>query len=204
MKMNRIVIALLSLSLVISSTGYARYKSIPLNRSLRKAAVISQDTINFDYKIFKAKDCKKHLNSKYIIKHGFQPIQIIITNNSNNNIAISANDFSFPLVNCQDVADSLHRNGFARGLGFGIGALGCWPLVIPALVEGFGANDFNACMDRDFENKTLEPQIIPPYTTVNGLIFVDRQDFTKDFTCTVKNESKNESIVFPSRKFSIK
>ena len=156
MKKNIIIASLLMLIVMTSSTVYARYKSDSLKKVQKRIDISTQESLSFDYKVLNSKDCKKYFNSKSIIKKGYQPIQVTFTNNSKSSIAISPESFSFRSAHAQDVANSLHRDGAARGVGFGIGSLFCTWLVIPALVQGLGANNYNDDMDIDFERKSFK------------------------------------------------
>jgi hypothetical protein len=186
MKINKIIV-LLSITLMISIPGHARYKAASINRIdtiNTQINTLKDESVSFNYKIFNANDCKKYFNSRSIINKGYQPIQIIFTNNSNNTIAISPDSFSFRCAHVQDVTNSLHRDGMARGIGFGLGALWFLPLIFPALIQGLGAAEYNEEMDIDFANKALKNQVVPPYTTVNGVIFACRNEFSKKIIYT--------------------
>ena len=205
MKMNKINVSLLCLALMMSTPGYARYKAAPLNKktsikvdALAKEAM-SVQTVSLDCKVFGLKDCKKYLNSKNIIKKGFQPIEVTFTNNSKHSIEISPEDFNFSCVNAQYVASTLHRNGAARGIGFGIGCLFWWPLLIPAIVQGCGANDYNYDMDSDYSKKEFVKQTVAPGATVSGIVFAVRKEFKRNFTFTVKNKAVKEPLVFSAK-----
>ena len=206
MKINKINASLLCLTLMMSTPGYARYKATPLNKktsvkvdALAKEAM-SVQTVSFDCKVFSAKDCKKYLNSKSIIKKGFQPIEVTFTNNSKHSIEISPEDFNFTCVNAQYVASALHRDGAARGLGLGIGGFLFMPiLIVPAIVQGCGANDYNYDMDNDFSNKEFVKQTVAPGATVSGIVFAVRREFKRDFTFTVKNKAVKEPLIFSTK-----
>lgn len=185
----------------MNSIGYARYKATSLKKiSHKKIKVVKNHKISIepilvDYKIFNKKDCKKYLNSKDILKKGYQPIQIIVTNNSKHDISISIDDFSFPCISAHEVANELHRNGATRGAGFGAGAFFCPILLIPACVQGCGANQFNNDMDRDFVKKSLKDQVVLVNKTANGIIFIEEDDFTQDFTLTVQDQVTKKSLI---------
>jgi len=201
MKTNKIVLSLLTIAILSSSTGYARYKSMPLIKDSRLGEVSTEESISFESKAFTAKDCKTFFNSKSILKKGYQPVQITVKNNSQSAISISPADLSFSCVAPQEVADTLHRSSKARGLGLGIpGLVFGWALIIPAFVQGLGAHDFNDDMDADFANKALQPQVIAPGKTVSGVVFTTRESFSPDFTLTVKNESTKEALVLSPKK----
>ncbi len=181
--------------------GYARYKSYPLQKINTINTQINSsknESISFNYKILKSNHCKKYFNTKSVLKRGYQPIQITLTNNSKHSIALSLDNFSFRCADAQDVANSLHRDGMARGIGFGVGALWFMPLVFPALIQGFGAVAYNEAMDIDFANKALKNQVIPPYTTVEGVIFVARNEFSRNFKLTVQEIHGQQSFTLYS------
>lgn len=194
MKFNKIVISLLCLSIMMHTPTNTRYKSSPLKRVHRSMNLSTQESISFDYKILSSNDCKKYFNSKNIPKQGYQPILITFANNSKHNIFISPESFSLETIDPQDVANCLHRDGIMRGIGFWIGSWFFFPLIIPALAQGFGANKYNDDMDIDFANKSLKHQIVPPYTTVNGVIFVFKDQLNKDFTLIVQDKDNNKSF----------
>ena len=174
----------------------ARYKACPIVKGNCSQKSNKQNYVAWDYKIFKPKDCKKYLNCKGLIKKGFQPIQITLTNHSKQSLVLSLDRFSFSTISAEQVALSLHRNGAARGVGFGIpGALCCWPLIIPAVVQGCGANDYNDAMDNDFIYKALVDQIVPPFETVCGIIFIPKEEFVKKhFSLTLELEDVKKSV----------
>jgi len=198
MKINTIL--LLGCVLLIGSTCYARYKSTPLKSIYQDIDISIQESISLKYQILNAGDCKKYFNASNLITKGYQPIQIAFTNNSKFSIAISPASFSFRCAHAQDVAMNLHRNAIARGVGFGFGALIFTPLIIPALTQSLGAAQYNEDMDIDFEKKSFKNQVVPPYTTVEGVLFTDWGQFSRDFTLTVKDIYKKDAFVLSSKK----
>lgn len=203
MKMNKFICIFMSSMILLTSFGYARYKSDSLKtvKISKKNNSITAEHITFDCQIFKAKECKKYFNSKSIIKKGYQPVYVSITNNSKQNIDISQEGFNFSVVSAQDVATSLHRNGAKRGVGFGIsGALLLfWPLLVVGIVQGCGAQDFNDTMDDDFKYKELNNQVVLPGQTVTGVVFARVHSFNKNFTWTVKNQNTEKSLILSSK-----
>lgn len=78
----------------------------------------TQKDLVWDYKVFNKKDCKKYLKSGSILRKGYQPIQITVKNSTSHDIIISPQDFTPIHVPALQVAEKLHRNNLARGLGF--------------------------------------------------------------------------------------
>jgi hypothetical protein len=201
MKTNKLIVSIIAMTLMTGSMGFARYKSQPLkNIDTHNTQVntAKDNSVSFNYKIFTANDCKKHFNTTSIIKKGYQPIQIIFTNNSKYSIAISPDNFSFRCADFRDVANILHRDGMARLIGFGLGSLWFMPLIFPAFIQGFGADDYNEAMDMDFSQKALKVQVVPPYTTIEGVIFASRNEFRRNFTLTVEDIDKKISFTLYS------
>jgi len=197
MKTNKLIVSIVATIFMTNSMGLARYKSDSLKKIDTHNTQINpskEKSVAFNYKIFTKDDCKKYFNTKSIVKKGYQPIQIIFTNNSKYSIELSPDNFSFRCADGRDVANSLHRDGMARGIGFGIGSLWFMPLIFPALIQGLGANDYNDAMNIDFSNKSLKKQVVAPYTTVEGVIFASRDEFSRNFTLTVQDIDKKMSF----------
>lgn len=200
MILNKRNLLLLSFALIINSNGYTRYKSIPLQKMHRQVDTVNQEHLSFSCKMLNKNDCKKYFNTTSLNKKGYLPIQITFTNNSNKSIAVSPDSFSFRCANAQDIATLLHRNGLMRGICFTFGSLIFLPLIIPALVQGIGADNYNYQMDIDFSNKSFENQVVPPFTVVDGIIFASKNQFTRNFTLIVKDVSKNNSFILHPNK----
>lgn len=123
MNVKKSTIFMLSFIAVVSSNLQARYKEIPLEHLKLQSNLTTQQDVAWDYKIFNKKDCKKYLKSGNILRKGhqpkgYQPIQITVKNNTSHDIIISPQDFTLTHVPALQVAEKLHRNNLARGLGF--------------------------------------------------------------------------------------
>jgi hypothetical protein len=116
------VFFIFSFALLFSSHLDARYKEVPLEDI---ALQISEGVI-FTYKKLNKKDCKKYLKSSKILRKGYQPVQVTVMNNTESNIEISPKNFTDFHTPTREVSQTLHRNGFARGIG----------LAVPAVVIG--------------------------------------------------------------------
>jgi len=193
MKLHTIILLFVFSVFTMSSTSYARYKADLFKKTSKEIDTCIQEYVSFDCEILDSQDCKKYFNSYRLIEKGYQPIYITFINNSKNSISVGPESFSFRCAHALDVANNLHRNGAIRGIGFGLGALLFIPLIIPALVQGFGAYNYNEIMDIDFLNKAFKKQLVPPYTIVEGIIFVPVDEFSKDFILTITDISKKES-----------
>jgi len=118
-----------SFALLFSSYLDARYKEFPLEDI---ALQISEGVI-FTHKKLNKKDCKKYLKSSKILRKGYQPVQITVMNNTERNIEISPKNFTDFHVPALEVSQTLHRNGFARGVGLAV------PAVVIGIPVAFGS-----------------------------------------------------------------
>jgi len=166
------------------------YSAKPLC-DLSTEAMNADNCVGFSYKIFTKKDCIKYLD-RDVIKKGYQPIQITLTNNTNRHLKISRKNFSLATVSGDEVACACHRSVTSRVVGFSIGAIFLWPLVIPAVIEGVSGPRANDQLDSDFSQKALDTQILSPYSSINGLIFTPVESFRCDFSFTLIDTVNNE------------
>lgn len=111
----------------------------PLQHLQLQADHATQKDLVWDYKVFNKKDCKKYLKSGSILRKGYQPIQITVKNSTSHDIIISPQDFTPIHVPALQVAEKLHRNNLARGLGFAAPAVVVGAPVAAACVYGGAA-----------------------------------------------------------------
>lgn len=190
----------LFLSLIVSSLflgGCAHYDVQPLHKLLSIVPNQSEDAVSFSYQVFDKSACKRFLD-RDVLAAGYQPIQITIVNNSDNNIEFSKVRFSLPYVSAEEIAHKVHTSTLARAAGYGVGSLFLWPLAIPAVVDGVSSSNANSKLDEDFARKELRDQIINPHNSINGLIFVPRESFSSDFTITLVDTTNNETFELSS------
>lgn len=190
MKLKSIALNMLSIVLLISLSGCARYRAKSL-KSITKSST-KAEAVSFSYRIFSPADCQKYLG-RNVIRKGYQPIQITFVNNTDRYFNISKRGLSFDYASTKEVLRVLHFNTTGRAVGYGILGLFLWPFIIPAIVDGIGSAKANKQMDADFADKILTKQIVEPHTTVNGIVFVDADsEFDEDFTFTVSDINHNQ------------
>jgi hypothetical protein len=179
------------------SSGCAHYRAVPLRRLSTGHHPINKENIKFAYKIFSPFDCKTFLD-RDVIQEGYQPIQLTITNNSPRALKFSARSVSLPCVAPFEVAQKVHTSTVGRVVAWGVPGLFIWPFLIPAVVDGVKSSNANRQLDLDYATKFAANQLIEPYTTLNGLIFVPTHSFTPEFTVTLVDCETRERIVFSS------
>jgi len=79
---------------------------------------------------------------------------------------------------------------------YGVAALFLWPLAIPAVVDGVKSSKANTRMDTDFVAKGLQDTVIPPYNTINGIIFVPVAEFRPDLIINLINKETRDKLTF--------
>lgn len=201
-----IIVLLLNLGITMphSIMGIAKYKAIPLNYLVSPEFNTKQRFLSFEYNIFTAKDCQKFLGRKKIIKKGYQPIQIHISNNSDRPLSFSLSTFSLPTTSYSAIADAVHFDTTKRILGWGIPGLLLPPLLIPAFMETIESPNANEQQLIDYANKALHTTIIKPYTTLNGLVFVAKEQFDPKFSLTLIDQLTGEQFTLSTKSTFIK
>lgn len=192
MKLNFFLIS--ACLLLIGLSGCARYKAMPLRPLKNSSLLVEQGCISFDYMVFDEEDCEEYLD-RNVIDKGYQPIQVTLTNNTDRYFTLSLNHCG---VHAKEVAQASHTNTKARALGYGLaGVASSGLLFVPAIVDGIGSSNANKKLDRDFSQKALRrKQTVQPYTTINGLLFIDCDDYddNNQFTLCLTDQKTNQQF----------
>ncbi len=191
---NKIVV-LISIITLIGLSGCARYKAQPLPRLTQTLSQNSRQGVSFAHHIFTKEDCKRYLD-RDVLKEGYQPIHITLTNNTNRPLMFSLGNISLPTVPADEVAQKVYTDTTARAVSYGVAGIFIWPFLIPAVVDGVGSAKANEQLEGDFFRKTLCDQMVQPSSTINGLIFVPVKQFDPCFSLTMKSpESMNRYVL---------
>ncbi len=198
------VLFLVSILSLLGLAGCAKYKARPLNKlRTNMGQKHEHQCICFNHKAFDHADCKRYLD-RDVIKEGYQPVQIEITNNTDRCLKISPASFPFPIATPESIARLVHTDTVARAVGYGVVGFFCWPFIIPAIVDGIGSAEANEALDDDFADKSLTTHVIQPYSSINGLIFVPRRDYQDDFSFTVVDAQNNQKFTLSPAKSQLK
>lgn len=190
---GRFIFISLGFIILAGLSGCAHYGAKPLKPLIRNSKQTEEQLISFDYEVFNVDDCIKYLDRDVIAK-GYQPIQITLANNTNHYMSLSTNNVGIPCLSSQEVAQKVHANTTGRAVGYGVGSLFCWPLLVPAIVDGVGSSKSNKQLDADFSRKALRSQVIKPHTVINGLIFVSNDACIEDIEIEVTNRTNDQRI----------
>lgn len=178
--------------------GCASYHAAPLSQ-LSPDVIQSRSTKNQDVliaaKAFDRMDCKRYLD-RDVIRQGYRPVQLYIRNNTDKNYIFALNRMGLPLARPEEVAQRVHTSTVGRAIGYGVGSLILWPLIIPAIVDGMGSAEANTLLDADFYSKTAKDQVIAGHSHLNTLVFVPNFGFKSEFTLTLIDQESAEPRSF--------
>lgn len=215
-----------SLLMILSGCGRSELKTHSFGKGQKTIAFTSSDrSINGRYAVFNTKASKTYLG-RDVIKRGYQPIYMNITNNSDRSIYVSPDSISLPTVPADKVSHAVHTSTAGRAVGLGtpgvLGAacfttygilvatfLGFGPVAIvagavagtaciaPAVITSVNSAKTNEDIDITFEELSLKPQLLAPGHSTNGIVFVRKKTFKSDFKVTMTDAS-NTTILLQS------
>lgn len=185
------------LASLILLTGCASYSASTLATLPAESAVESQKSPNVlvSWKAFDVSDCKRYLG-RNVISEGYMPLQLTIRNNSTDPVYFNPQNFNIPLASVNEVASKAHTSTAGRVVGWGVGALFIFPLVIPAIYDGIKSSEANDALDADYEAKALREHVIQPMSTFNGVVFVPQKYSYQNIEMFLVNQKTHEKIVF--------
>jgi hypothetical protein len=180
----------ISLAILAVCGGCARYQASPLP-SLCPATESTCHPQSTDLTVmaraYNRADCARYLD-RDLLAEGYQPVQIYIQNDSDHNYLFSLNRVTLPVARADQVAPLVHTSTVGRAVGYGVAAIACWPLAIPAIVDGVGSARANDALDLDFDAKVARDQRIPPHAHMNQLLLVPINSYQSNFSITLMDE----------------
>lgn len=185
------------LAALVLLTGCASYSASTL-ATLPADTVLESpkaSDVLVSWKKFDRIDCKRYLG-RDVIAEGYMPIQITIRNNSQDSLYFSPQNFNIPLAAANEVASKAHTNTAGRVIGWGIGSLFLFPLVIPAVYDGLKSSAANDSLDADYEAKALREHTIHPHSVFNGVVFVPHKYSYQTIEMFLVNQKTNEKVAF--------
>ncbi|MFH1857005.1 MAG: hypothetical protein ABH836_07295 [Candidatus Omnitrophota bacterium] len=194
---KKIVFALLCGFLMLQVSGCATYQALSLPMLSREFAPYSaeQNGVTLSCKAFTKSDCKAYLG-RDVIKKGYQPVHIAVDNETKSYLLFSLQGVGLPCVPPEEVAAKVHTSTLGRAATYGVAGLFVWPFLIPAIVDGVGSAQANQVLDTDFAAKGTKEQVIQPYSSMNGIIFVPVAEYKEKFTVTIFDKETKEKIAF--------
>lgn len=211
MKVIRYFLFILS---IFYLSGCASYRAADLANLefLLNATPKSKDLVAAA-KAFSQEDCERYLGRKSLIQN-FQPIQLVIHNNTEKSYDFSVSRLGLPYCRPEDVANTVHSSTGVSAIGTGaagfviglpvalpvaaisalsdapvssvpIGILTFVPAGISAMVGGIHSSRVNEKLSRDYSYKAAKDQILEPHSSINALIFVPKAGYQSQFTVTL-------------------
>ncbi len=180
------------------TTSCASYKSQPLQQPMYHEVDISKpssEKVHIYAKKMTRAECIKYFD-RDIINKGYYPVQLFIQNESANSYIFSLSRLSLPTARAEEVADKVHTSTVGRAVGYGVGSLFVWPLIIPAFVDGFKSSNANTALDQDFDNKVARDQLINEYSYFNKVLFIPKNDFKQSFEITLVETGSHKPITY--------
>lgn len=169
----------------------AKYK--PENLSIPMGQMQEKQEVAITKYVFSEKDCLKYFDRK-IIKKGYQPIQLLIKNNSKKTFVLQSDNITLPLIPIKNISSKIHRDlSWKMTKYFLIGG----PTL--AALEGFRSYEVNKKIDKDFANKTLGDENvikIKPHKICNRVMFVTKENYDSKFKVTLIDEHNKNKITF--------
>jgi hypothetical protein len=229
-KQFKLLTAVLAVGSLLLLAGCAKYKAMPL---YQPKVLADKKGLTLEHKVFTKQDCATYLGRKNLLKKGYQPIQLTLTNNSDRSYTYSASSLSLPIVPAEKVALKVETSTWGRFFGYGLSAgalgtvssvffhaaygagifclgpvgmilgataaVGSYTCFVASIADTVKSNNSNKKLSADFAEKAVSREgIIRPYQTVNGIVFVEKNDFKKDFTFTVNDLQTNKVVVLHS------
>jgi hypothetical protein len=191
LKFKFLVIAVLPLL-----AGCAGYRSCRLKR-LTPQPIAHHENILFAAKAYSHADCHNYLD-RSVIQAGYRPIQLVIINKSSKYLEFCNDKINLETVPVNMVAESVYQSVMARALGYGIPGLFIWPLLIPAVVDSLWAAEANEQLLRDYLGKSVHDKTISPNSELEGLIFVDNNNYQNKLLVTLFDRDTQEHIICKS------
>lgn len=187
-------LVLLSGALLVAGCGKYR----PHMLSAPQATVQKKRGLEVTAKALTEQECK-HYFSRRILKHGFQPIQLMIHNTSNHTYILDAANIELELEPTNFVARRLRLNTTGRVVLLAIPGLILWPLYIPAIVEGCRSSEANKELVDDFAHRTINVDahiVIHPGAVINRVMFITQENYRHDFNIHLLNKDHDDLIKF--------
>lgn len=177
--------------------GCASYNASTLSMLNEQGAMVSEKSneVLLTWKAFDSYDSKRYLG-RDVIEEGYVPVQLTIINNSPDPMYLNPQNFSVPLASYKEVASKVRTSTGGRVAAWGVPGLFFWPLLIPAIVDGFGSANANETLDADYESKTIKEQVIYSRSTCNGVVFIPKKYLDQKIKMYVVNKKTDEKVNF--------
>ena len=180
--------------LVSMDQGFLTIGSLPNLVSLEEG-FLQEERISLSVKALTKNEARKYLNGD-ILGWGYQPIQLTIKNQSPDPYLITPDSIGLSLVDSKKVANEIVKSSIPRAIGFKIASLVFWPFSIPSMVDSLVTLKIHRALKKGLDSKSVKPEIILPYSSLNRVFFVHIDEYKESFSVTLQNQETLEDRVF--------
>lgn len=160
-----------------------------------KELFAEEANISISIKPLTEAESEKYLKSD-VLNLGYKPVQITVENQSSDPYLIEEKSISLPIIDSKKIASATKKASLPTSIGLKIAGFIFWPFSIPSTMHGIKSLQNYQKIKKDLWVKSIKEEIIPPYTTMNRVFFVETEDFKDSFFVTLVNQETLESKVF--------
>lgn len=131
-----------------------------------------------------------------LISKGYQPVQISIQNNTPKTYLIKTDNLSDVKVSSQTLANEVLINSTPRSIALKIASFFFWPLAIPSAIDSIHSMHTYNSIKRDYQAKELRNEQVPPYATLNRILFVKSDNYKPPFHIKLIDHHSGEQIEY--------
>lgn len=128
-----------------------------------------------------SKEESKLVLQRDLVSKGYQPVQISIQNNTPKTYLIKTDNLAGIKVSSQTLANEVLKSAIPRSIGLKIASFFFWPLAIPSAIDGIHTMHTYSSLKKDYQAKELRNEQIPPYATINRILFVKSDNYKPPF-----------------------
>ena len=184
-------------SALILLTGCASYNASTLSMLSPETALQSNENPNVlvSWKAFDKNDCDTYLD-RDVLAEGYVPVQLTIRNNSNDPMFFRLITSAHRSLLLMRWPISAIRQQAAVLLPLGVGGLIFFPLLVPAVVDGFKSANANDALDADYREKALKEHTIQPHSSFNGVVFIPAHYADQKIHLFLVNQKTHQKVAF--------
>lgn len=174
-------------------------RRLPTLHKSKETFCQEQEAVTVCAKKLTREDCLDYFNCN-VVGCGFQPIALTIKNNSADMILLRTTSIDLPLLSPKKVARGCQWN--TPLLTSTTGCLACiffWQALIPIAYAGYKMSEYNNEIPKRLKTGVIHSTQaieIPPFETVNKVMFVESDYCPSYFLITLFNHDKKKQLVF--------
>lgn len=193
------IIAFIGLGAILMSWDSFAHRGLAKLGNAAVAFSKEANGLRVTVKKYSTGESKEYLD-RNLIRHGYQPIQVTVENNTTRSYALSQDGISQPCASPGKVANSVSKKALPRSIGLKIASFFFWPLMIPSTIDGIFMLKTHAQMKKNYSAKAVkeESEEIAPYTTVSRVLFIPKKEVKDSLTVTLNSQDQSEAFSFTS------